>query len=162
MLGHPCRLPFLLWLPLNIGGGARSFWEASHRTGQVGEGTSLCFRGTFPGPLSCSLRRLGTPLLSCLLPLNPSCTCLRTVSLRKGIPSLGLIPRTIVLPFSFRLSPRVDSATGTQRSVSSVASKSETVSRVESDGTDSTPAGLPPGQFQLAKSRRQKRRRLEA
>jgi hypothetical protein len=47
-------------------------------------------------------------------------------------------------------------------SAASLASEAETVSGVESDEADSTQAELPLGQFQLAKSRRRKRRRPEA
>ncbi len=43
-----------------------------------------------------------------------------------------------------------------------MASEAETVSGEEWDGADSTQAELPLGQFQLAKSRRRKRRRPEA
>jgi hypothetical protein len=51
---------------------------------------------------------------------------------------------------------RVDLTPEYQASLAAVASEAETVSWMESDGAE-----LPPGQFQLARSRHPKRRRLE-
>ncbi len=57
---------------------------------------------------------------------------------------------------------RGETASVSQQSVSSLASKAETVSGMESDGADSSQVGLPPGQFQVVRGKQRKRRRLEA
>jgi hypothetical protein len=69
---------------------------------------------------------------------------------------------TLSSPFLSDSALRVESVPESQGSAASLASEAETVSGVESDEADSTQAELPLGQFQLAKSRRQKRRRPEA
>ncbi len=69
--------------------------------------------------------------------------------------------RMLCRPFRSDSALRMESASGTQVSQSMVTSESETVSGVELDRADCTPAELPSGQFQLAKNRRRKRRRPE-